>query len=59
MSEATIGAPEAIASSSTIPNDSPPVAGETYTSAFLKSCAFARSLTRPRNSTPLSRRVAT
>jgi hypothetical protein len=28
MSEATIGVPAAIASSSTIPNDSPPVAGE-------------------------------
>jgi hypothetical protein len=37
MSEATIGAPAAIASSRTIPNDSRPVAGETYTSAVLNS----------------------
>ena len=41
-----------------MPNDSRPVAGETYTSAVRNSCAFSSSETRPRNSTPWSRRVA-
>ena len=47
MSEATIGAPAAIASSSTIPNDSPPVAGDAKTVAVRKSWAFSASVTRP------------
>ena len=59
MSLATIGAPAAIASRSTMPNDSPPVAGVTKTSAVRKSWAFSWSLTLPRNSTPCTRRVRT
>ncbi len=35
-----------------MPNDSPPVAGEAYTSAVRNSWAFSVSVTRPRNSTP-------
>jgi len=51
MSEATIGAPAAMASSRTIPKDSPPVAGEAMTSTERNSWAFSASETRPRNST--------
>ena len=58
MSEHTIALPAAIASSSTMPNDSCPVAGDTNTSAVANARALSASLTRPRNSTPWSRRVA-
>jgi hypothetical protein len=59
MSEATIGAPAAIASSSTMPNDSPPVAGDAKTSTVRNNWAFSSSDTRPRSSTSWSPRVAT
>ena len=54
-----MGAPAAIASSNTIPNDSRPVAGEQKTSAVRNSWFRSSSETRPRNSTPWRRRVAT
>src|ERR687893_208767 len=58
MSLATIAVPAAMASRSTIPKDSRPVAGEQYTSAVLNSASRSSSETRPRNSTPPSLRVA-
>ena len=53
-----MGTPAAIASSSTMPNDSWPVAGDTNTSAVASARILSWSLTRPSSSTPCSRRVA-